>query len=113
MTQPLGSAKPPPVAQIRKPLPMGDADPMARVMETRENMSTPPIMKHFRFEHLPTHLQDVSRPICELAEDMVATLPMCAELSAGLRKLLEAKDCLVRVREMDGLGGGLLLENDA
>jgi hypothetical protein len=31
-----------------------------------------------------------------LAEEMSAALPECAELSAGLRKLLEAKDCFVR-----------------
>lgn len=55
-----------------------------------------PILKHFSYIHLPARLQAVSKPICELAEQMVATLPPCAELSAGLRKLLEAKDCLVR-----------------
>ena len=55
-----------------------------------------PIMKFFTFEHLPGHLKVVSRPIAELAEAMHATLPHGAELAAGLRKLLEAKDCLVR-----------------
>jgi len=55
-----------------------------------------PILKHFSYVHLSARLQAVSKPICELAEQMVATLPPCAELSAGLRKLLEAKDCLVR-----------------
>ena len=55
-----------------------------------------PIMKHFAFAHLPEHLQQVSRPIGELASLMDQNLPDCAEKSAGLRKLLEAKDCLVR-----------------
>ena len=54
------------------------------------------IMKYFEFAHLPEHLQKVSRPIGELAAQMDAALPDCAEKSAGLRKLLEAKDCLVR-----------------
>lgn len=31
-----------------------------------------------------------------VARSMIDTLPDCAELSAGLRKLLEAKDCFVR-----------------
>ena len=47
-----------------------------------------PIMKHFEFKHLPEHLQTVSRPCGELADG--------PEKSAGLRKLLEAKDCMVR-----------------
>lgn len=55
-----------------------------------------PIMKHFEFAHLPPHLQKVSAPVCALAEVMAAKLPGCAEKSAGLRKLLEAKDCFVR-----------------
>ncbi|MBN8917326.1 MAG: hypothetical protein J0I31_17135 [Rhizobiales bacterium] len=57
-----------------------------------------PIMKHFAYEHLPAHLQEVSKPIGELARQMDEALPDGAEKSAGLRKLLEAKDCLVRAR---------------
>ena len=53
-------------------------------------------MKYFDYEHLPPHLQAVSKPIGELARSMNRDLPNCAEKSAGLRKLLEAKDCLVR-----------------
>ena len=55
-----------------------------------------PIMKYFEYAHLPEHLQAVSKNICELARSMDAALPECAETSAGLRKLLEAKDCFVR-----------------
>jgi len=55
-----------------------------------------PIMKYFEYAHLPVHLQLVSKPIGELAAQMDSQLPQCAETSAGLRKLLEAKDCLVR-----------------
>lgn len=50
----------------------------------------------FTYEHLPAHLQEISRPCHDLAEDMVDALPDGPELSAGLRKLLEAKDCFVR-----------------
>lgn len=55
-----------------------------------------PIMKYFEYAHLPEKLQVVSKPIGDVAKRMDETLPEGAEKSAGLRKLLEAKDCLVR-----------------
>jgi hypothetical protein len=55
-----------------------------------------PIIRFFVVGHLPPHLAAVSRPIGELAEHMDVSLPDGAEKSAGLRKLLEAKDCFVR-----------------
>jgi hypothetical protein len=61
-------------------------------------MNDNPILKYFAYEHLPPHLQEVSKPIGDLAREMAAKLPPSAELSAGLRKLLEAKDCLVRAK---------------
>lgn len=57
-----------------------------------------PIMKYFEYAHLPTTLQEVSKPIGDLARQMDELLPDGAEKSAGLRKLLEAKDCLVRAK---------------
>lgn len=54
-----------------------------------------PIMKYFAYQHLPAHLQEVSKPIGDLATLMDESLPDGAEKSAGLRKLLEAKDALV------------------
>ena len=57
-----------------------------------------PIMKHFEYAHLPPFLQEVSKPVGELAKLMDETLPDCAEKSVGLRKLLEAKDALVRAK---------------
>lgn len=54
------------------------------------------MMKWFAYAHLPPHLQAVSAPIGELAAKLNAELPECAEKTAGLRKLLEAKDCFVR-----------------
>ncbi len=55
-----------------------------------------PIMKFFEYKHLPEKLQEISAPICEIAATMDVSLPDGAEKSAGLRKLLEAKDCFVR-----------------
>lgn len=57
-----------------------------------------PIMQYFEYAHLPEKLQEISKPIGELAKAMDALLADGAEKSAGLRKLLEAKDCLVRAR---------------
>lgn len=50
----------------------------------------------FTFAHLPAHLRATSKACHDLAEQMTSTLPDGPELSAGLRKLLEAKDCFVR-----------------
>lgn len=54
------------------------------------------IMKYFEYTHLPTHLQAVSKAIGDVANQMDKDIPDSIEKSAGLRKLLEAKDCLVR-----------------
>ena len=63
-------------------------------------MSTPKehILQFFAYAHLPPHLQEVSKPLGDLARQMDESLPDGAEKSAGLRKLLEAKDCLVRAK---------------
>lgn len=55
-----------------------------------------PILRFFEAKHLPPHLQAVSGSFCQLAHEMEVNLPDGPEKSAGLRKLLEAKDCMVR-----------------
>lgn len=71
------------------------------------DLSTLPILRYFRWEHLPQHLQTPSRDCADLAGNMVELAEAAldrgefvdmAELVAGLRKLLEAKDCFVRAR---------------
>ncbi|MET7437932.1 hypothetical protein ACFYQQ_01285 [Streptomyces sp. NPDC005496] len=54
------------------------------------------VARYFAYAHLPEQLQSVSRPFQELADQMIQALPDGPELTAGLRKLLEAKDCMVR-----------------
>jgi|GEM_PF-3051018 len=54
------------------------------------------IMLHFRHRHLPEPLQEISAQCSALALDMVKQLPDDPELLAGLRCLLQAKDCFVR-----------------
>lgn len=54
------------------------------------------MLQFFAYAHLPAHLQAVSQPFGELAQQIVATLPGNPERTVALRKLLEAKDCAVR-----------------
>jgi hypothetical protein len=56
------------------------------------------ILDYFEYTHLPPHLQEVSKPIGDLAMLLNDMLPDSPEKSAGLRKLLEAKDCMVRAK---------------
>lgn len=54
-------------------------------------------MKFFKHDHLKDEkLKAISEACCKLAQEMEEKLPDSAEKSAGLRKLLEAKDCFVR-----------------
>ncbi len=63
------------------------------------------ILRFFAYDHLPKMLQGVSATFYALADEMDNTLPECAEKSAGLRKLLEAKDCMVRA-QLEGQDNG-------
>lgn len=78
----------------RKPAPAA-GQVISDVQSGRPN-ATADMLENFEYSHLPPALQAFSRPLCELANTMVLELPMGAELVAGLRKLLEAKDCFVR-----------------
>jgi hypothetical protein len=61
---------------------------------------TPPtpdaLLQFFAYDHLPPHLQPISRAFGELAQEVAETLPRNPERTVALRKLLEAKDCAVR-----------------
>jgi hypothetical protein len=63
---------------------------------TTRHPSTQAIMRHFAHKHLPPHLAVMSARFEVLAHALLDDLPDSAELTAGLRKLLEAKDCAVR-----------------
>lgn len=54
------------------------------------------ILQFFVYGHLPAHLQAVSKPFCDMADNIVTTLPANPERTVALRKLLEAKDAAVR-----------------
>lgn len=54
------------------------------------------VLKFFAYQHLPAHLQEISRPFCELAQVVAHRAPDNQETTVALRKLLEAKDAAVR-----------------
>lgn len=58
--------------------------------------ATEHVLKFFAYEHLPSHLQKISRPFYELAHNLVEQGLEGPELSVSLRKLLESKDAAVR-----------------
>ena len=58
--------------------------------------ATVSIARHFAYDHLPEPQQTISAYSHHLAEAMIRELPDGPELTTGLRKLLEAKDCFVR-----------------
>ena len=56
------------------------------------------IMRHFEYKHLPQPMRGTSLLCATLADMMNSLLPDNAEKAAGIRKLLEAKDCFVRAQ---------------
>lgn len=68
-----------------------------------------PVLRWFRFDHLPGHLRPISQQFADLAYDLAAQLPHDQETSTALRKLLEAKDAAVRA----AVHGTEIMEQDA
>jgi hypothetical protein len=60
------------------------------------HISTQQIAQFFEYSHLPSRLQEISAPLCEVAEQMIRNCPDSPELTFGLRQLLLAKDAFVR-----------------
>jgi hypothetical protein len=64
-----------------------------------------PSVRHFgplfAYGQLPVHLRTVSKSVAELAAVACNLLADGPELAAGLRKLREAKDCLVTQAVID------------
>lgn len=65
--------------------------------------ATEGVLQYFEYEHLPAHLQEVSKPFGDLARDLAEKLTG-PELTVALRKLLEAKDAAVRAAVYGGRG---------
>lgn len=63
--------------------------------------STEHLLSLFEYEHLPLHLQEISKPLHDLAHSMADMLGEGPELSVGLRRLWDAKNNLVMQRVVD------------
>ena len=61
-------------------------------------MSEERMLKWFAYEHLPSRLQEVSKPFGILAEWLAKFVEGGPERTVALRKLLEAKDAAVRAK---------------
>jgi hypothetical protein len=68
------------------------------MIDQPSNEPPEPMLQFFEYQHLKPELQDVSAPFSKLAHQMASQLPRNPERSAGLRKLMEAKDCFVRAK---------------
>lgn len=55
-----------------------------------------PILAFFKYDHLPSHLQLISKVFADAAEKILINVPRSPERTVCFRKLLEAKDCAVR-----------------
>lgn len=74
---------------------MSDVHPAPKGF-TDEQLATDAILRYFHYDHLKGALRETSRPFCEMALNIVTTLPRNPERTVALRKLLEAKDAAVR-----------------
>jgi len=64
---------------------------------TDRHVATASVGRFFDYEHLSREdMRVISKQCHDLAEAMIRALPDGPELTVGLRKLLEAKDCFVR-----------------
>jgi hypothetical protein len=59
-------------------------------------MEDEPMLRWFAYEHLPEHLQKVSKPFGVLATELCIIIERSPERTVALRKLLESKDAAVR-----------------
>ena len=78
-----------------------------KVIETRwedRHPGTHHLLSLFEYKHLPYRLQVISEHFAKVANEMVNRLEDGPELTTGLRKLLEAKDCFVRQAVIDARG---------
>jgi hypothetical protein len=73
---------------------------------TGRHPSTVQAVRGLAYEHLPAHLQAVSKPFHDLVQHLLGVLPDDPELSAAIRKVREAKDCAVLLAALVARGDG-------
>lgn len=71
---------------------------LVTIHHSKDNKMDDRMMKWFGYEHLPPHLQEVSKRFHDLARSIVDTISTGPERTVALRKLLESKDAAVRAK---------------
>jgi hypothetical protein len=67
-----------------------------------ERNSSERMLTWFKYDHLPSHLQMISKPFATLAVSITEAIQAGPERTVALRKLLEAKDAAVRAALVPG-----------
>jgi hypothetical protein len=79
-----------------------DGEAVEEIVFTEQEIELNQILKYFKYQHLPAHLQETSKSFARLAKFIVDNIPSnranIAERTVALRKLLEAKDAAVRAK---------------
>lgn len=63
---------------------------------TNRHPSEEAVLRFFEYDHLPEPLKNVAYLAADYAQAVCDRVESDPELTVGLRKLLEAKDCFVR-----------------
>ncbi|WP_219821523.1 hypothetical protein [Sneathiella aquimaris] len=79
---------------------MSDVDKLEGIMKRHAKIRKAPyrdMLSFFDYGHLPTSLQQFSKPFHTLAHSLVDALPDHPQKMIALQRLLEAKDASVRI----------------
>lgn len=77
------------------------SDSLAEALDGR-HPATREVAQFFSFDHLPEGAPRDASEVCTATAVYMLTTVEDPELTAGLRKLLEAKDCFVRATLVNG-----------
>lgn len=93
------------IGRVKMPNPDDERMPLPKALQEKQNEAKTPnpteyLLQFFTYAHLPSFLQEISKPFGDLAEHITESLPRNPERTVALRKLLEAKDCAVRAKLM-------------
>lgn len=69
---------------------------MPQINTKGRNSAVQAVARWFDYSHLPEPMQGFAQQFYDLAANLIHDLPDDPEMTVGLRKLLESKDCFVR-----------------
>ena len=79
-------------------IPMGEGNDKSKLEHRAEerSISEEPLLRYFSHEYFPQAPQVISAAFSKLAFTAAESVTPSVERNAGMRKLLEAKDCFIR-----------------